>query len=667
MSKTNKKNSLNKLKDQKQDNYLLYLAIAIIAFVSFIPSLNNGFTNWDDDIYVTENTKIRSFTWENIWHIFKTTHHGGYEPLTEFAFAVIYRFFNLNARIYHLFNLLFHIANSCLVFYLIYLIGKRIDVSMLSAVFFAIHPMRVESVAWISELKDVLFTLFFLISLIHYVIYIQRKEKRYYYSSVLFFILCLLPKSQALMFPFVLILTDYFCARKINRKSLTEKFPYFLISAVFFLVLYFGAKETGQFQEETATTLFYNIKLANFGLIFYLVKLVLPVKLSNCYPMPDTSGDVFLRTLFYTAPVFVIVLAFVVYLNRKNRKIVFAALFYFINLFLVLQLKRINVMPASDRYTYIPYIGLFYLMADSFFMLYDRQKNKIIKISLIATSAVIILLFSFMTWQKCKVWKDSYTLWNDTLTNYPFNPVAHNQMGAYYQSSKKDFDKAAYHYNKAIEQNPAYSKTYNNLGTLYHDNKEYEKAIEIYNSALKIGTNSKLYFNIAFAYHEMKEFDRAVENYKKAIAITKNYMGAYNGLARALMEQKKYDEAEFYLKEALKYEPNYTYTYVSYGDLMSEKGRYKEAMDYFDSALKIKPDDGLAKLRSSVLYVKLKDYKKAEAILEDLIKKQVRDPRPYIELAKIHKESGDMEKFKFYLNKALELEPDNEDALRLKK
>ncbi|MBN2546992.1 MAG: tetratricopeptide repeat protein [Spirochaetes bacterium] len=667
MSKAFKKKSEYKLSDKKQDNYLLYLLIGVIAFVAFIPSLNNGFTNWDDDIYVTENWKIKALSWYNIKHIFSTTHHGGYEPLTEFAFAVIYRFFKLNARIYHLFNLLFHIANSCLVFYLIFLISKRTDVSMLAAVLFAIHPMRVESVAWISELKDVLFTLFFLISLIHYVIYLQRKNRRYYYSSILFFILCLLPKSQALMFPFVLILTDYFFARKINQKSIIEKFPYFLISAVFFAVLYFGAKETGQFQEETTPSFFYNVMLANFGLIFYLVKLVLPIKLSNCYPMPDTSGDFFLRALFYTAPFFVAIIALGVYFNRKNRKIVFAALFYLLNLLLVLQLKRINVMPASDRYTYIPYIGLFYLISDSFFILFEKQENRTIKISLATIPVIIVLLFSFMTWQRCKVWKDSYTLWNDTLNNYPINPVAHNQIAVYYQMEKKDTEKAIYHYHKAIEQDPKYSKTYNNLGTLYHDNKQYEKAIEIFKSALKLSNNSKFYFNIAFAYHEMKELDKAIEYYKKAISVTNNYLGAYNGLARALMEHKKYEEAEFYIKEALKYNPNYTYAYVSYADLMAETGRYKEAMDYFDKALKIMPDDNLAKFRLSMLYIKLKDYNRAEIILKDLIKEQASDPLLYIELARIYKESGDMKNFNIYINKALQLSPDNEEALKLTK
>lgn len=666
MKKSNKKREvLNK----NEDFYSYYAVIIVIVFIAFIPSLNNGFTNWDDDIYVTENWKIKALNWNNIKHIFTTTHFGGYEPLTELAFAIQYKFFKYNAKIYHLNNLILHIVNCLLVFYLVYLFSQRKEVAFITAILFGIHPMHVESVAWISELKDVLFTLFFLISLINYIFYLTKKDKKYYYVSLVSFIICLLPKAQSLLFPFVLILTDYFYNRKINWKSLKEKIPFFIVSGIFFVILYIGAKETRQIGDESVTSLFHNFLYANFGIVFYIIRFFLPFGLSNCYPLPDKSGDLFFLSLYYSAPFIVASLVVLLFFLRKNKKVIFAFLFYFINLFIVLQLKRTNVTVVADRYTYVPYIGFLYFFADYFVNLYDKAKEKqYLKITFIALFSVLVVFFSFLTWQRCKVWFDSITLWSDTIKKYPNTPVAHNHFAVALQMEKKDYEKAVYHFKKAMELDPLYFAPYNNLGTLYHDRKEYIKAIEIFNNGLKLNKNIRqLYYNIGLSYHEMGELEKALEYYKKAIQSMKNYLAPYNNIARILMEYGRYEEAESYLKDALRYNPNYLYAYVTYSDLMIKQGRFKEAADYLAKAESILESSTLVKYKKAALYNKLKDYAKAINILERLKAELPNDILILVELARAYYFINDMEKFNQCVKNIEELDLNNKEYLTLKK
>lgn len=657
------------MKQRKEDFSLVYLMIALIVFISFIPSLNNGFTNWDDDIYVTENWKIKSLNWYNIKHIFTTTHFGGYEPLTELMFALQYKFFKYNAKIYHLTNLVLHVINSLLVFYFIFLLTRKKEISFIVSLFFGIHPMHVESVAWISELKDVLFTLFLLISAINYVYYLENKNLKYYYISLITFIICLLPKAQALLFPFVLILIDYWFDKKINWDTLKNKAPFFIISFIFFMILYIGAKETRQIGSETLTSLFKNFLYANFALNFYIIRFFLPFNLSNCYPLPDKSGNLFFIILYYIGPFLTFIIALFLLIFRKNKIIIFSFFFYFINLLLVLQLKRINVTIVADRYTYVPYIGLLLLFTTYGYNFYLKFKDKrLINFLFLFIFISITFIFSFLTWQRCKVWKDSITLWSDTLKKYPNTPVAHNHYAVALQFEKKDKQNAVSHFIKAIELDPSYFAAYNNLGILYHDMKDYKKAIEIFNQGLKVNpTARQLYYNIGMAYHELGEIEKAIDYYKMAIKARKNYLGPYNNIARALMELKRFNEAEEYLKEALKYNPNYVYAYITFVDLMVEQGRYKDAFDYLNKAILIDPQSLLVRYKKAYLLNKVGDYYTAISTLEELEKVKPDDILILIEIARAYSGVKNFEKVSYYIKRVEAIDENHKELLKLKK
>ncbi|MBN2545012.1 MAG: tetratricopeptide repeat protein, partial [Spirochaetes bacterium] len=442
---------------------------------------------------------------------------------------------------------------------------------------------------------------------------------------------------------------------------------YFIISAIFLYILYKGHKETRQIDYQTSSTMLQNILYANFGLVFYLIKFVLPFKLSNCYPLPDKYWGQPMLTLFRLAPLLVLGLIIFIIWKRKNKKLVFVSLFYFLNLLIVLQLTRTGPAVVADRYSYIPLIGVTYLVSDKFFDFFDRQKNKIFRIGLISISAAVVLLLSFLTWNRCGVWKNSYTLWNDAIKKYPNTFVAHNHMAIYYQQ-EKNYDMAIKHFNKTIDIEPQYYGPYNNLGIIYHDKKEYEKAIEYYNRGIMLNPYShQQYYNLAYAYHKLNKLDDAVINYKKAIDLRKNYLSAINNLARALMDQKKFIEAESYIKLAIKYNPDYPHAYLAYGDLYLEQGKYNEAEEYYKKVDILIPDNPLAGNKLAVLYTVKKDYDKAIGILNGIIEKDQKNIQANLQLAKIYKQLNNQEKFKFYFNKVMEIDPSDKDVLEFKK
>lgn len=664
------KSKMKKLENnsvKKDDLYFYALLIILITFIAFIPSLSNGFTNWDDDVYILENWKIRQINLENLYYIFTSTHHGGYEPLTELSFAIDYFLFKLNPFFYHLKNIIFHLLNAILVYWLIFLFTKRIDISFFAALFFSVHPMRVESVTWISERKDVLYSFFYLLSLISYIYYINTKNKKFFYYSLFLYFFSLLPKAQALFYPFVLILIDYFLNRRINKKVLFEKIPFFLISGLFFIILYIGHKQTKQIISETTETFFKNLMYANFGFVFYLIKYLFPFKLSNCYPLPDKFWDGIFHWIYLFSPLIVVMIIFLVYLKRKNKDVIFTFFFYLLNLLLVLQLKRTGPNIVADRYTYIPYISLSYLTSITFFFYYDKLKNNNLKKFFYVFLILIIGIFSFLTFQRTKVWKDSPTLWNDTLKKYPKNPVAYNHLALYYKN-EKNYDMAISYFKKALEYDPYYFAVYNNLGTLYHDKNEYESAIEWYMKGLKINPSShQLYYNIGFAYHKLGKLDDAIDYYKKALVLKKDYLSVLNNLSRALLEKRSLKEATDYIKQALSFNPDYLLAYVTYSDILVEQNKYEEAENILLKASRIDNQSHLVKYKLALLYEKKGEDERAIKNLEEIVNKDKTNIEPYLAIIKIYLKLNRIDLVTKYIELAENIEKENQEILKIKK
>jgi tetratricopeptide (TPR) repeat protein len=545
-------------------NHKIILSLCLILAIpsiSFFPSLKNDFINWDDQQYVTENKMIMEGSWRNIETIFDSIYMGHYHPLTLLSYSLEYRFFKLNPFVYHLTNLIFHLLNGLLVFWLIWMLKGGVLISLVVSLLFAIHPLHVESVAWISERKDLLCSFFFLGSLIVYLTYLKTRRMRAYFLSLFLFLLSLLSKSMAVTLPLVLFLCDYLLDRKFDRKCLIEKIPFLVIAFIFGIIASFALRSSGMVDPKSSFSFFKNIFIMSEVLTSYFSKLILPIKLSCLYPSLQEIGGVWSYVSLTTILGFLIA---GILLGRYNKKITFGTLFFFITILPVLPIKIV-----ADRYSYIPSIGIFFIAAEGFYWVYRSKLEpiKIVKPILAILLIGILGTFSFLTWERCHVWKDSISLWNNVLKNYPSLPIAYNNRGEVYLR-RGDYDKAISDFNEALRIDPDYETAYTlyeNRGSAYLLKGDYERAIVDYNRAVRIRPNYALaYHNRGTAYLNKGNIEEAIADFNKALEIDPEYAEAYFNKAIACEKIGHLKEAieayRGFIENAL---PQYT-SYINY-------------------------------------------------------------------------------------------------------
>ena len=509
--------------------------ILLIVFGAFLPVLKNGFVNWDDDNYVVNNTSITSVSVPNLKSIFGSFFVGHYMPLTILSYLLNYQFFKLNPFGYHLTNLILHLLNCLLVFYLIYLLSRNIGVSFITAILFGIHPLHVESVAWVSERKDVLYSFFYLLSAITYLYYLTREHKSRYYLISLFLFLCsLLSKSMAVTLPLLLLLMDYYLKRKPNRGAILDKIPYFCLSAISCIIVLFGLiLSTGGIRQEAHSSLFSILSVASYGIVFYLGKLFLPVKLSCLYPYYNFEYN---PTYLYSIIAVILLLLIMALSVKYTRKLLFGAAFFLITLLPALQFIPASTIIVADRYAYIPSIGVFFILSTLIYWLYSKK----LKILALVLAAFIIVSLSFLTYNRCKVWKDGISLWSDALENYSDSPVifnnrrlAYNNLGSAY-AVRGEREKAVYAYKKAIEADPYYAESYNNLGVSLLELREYDKAFAALIKALELKPDYvKAYSNLCAACGITGNFKQAIKVCGKAVELDPSSASAHYNLSVA--------------------------------------------------------------------------------------------------------------------------------------
>ena len=535
--------------------------ILAIPAISFFPCLKNDFLNWDDQQYVTENKTITELSWRNIETIFDWTYMGHYHPLTILSYSVEYRFFKLNPFIYHLTNLILHLMNGLLVFCLMMMLKGGVLTSLVVSLLFGIHPLHVESVAWISERKDVLYSLFFLGSMVVYLTYLKTRGKRFYFLSLFLFLLSLLSKSMAVTFPLVLFLCDYLFDRKFDRKSLVEKIPFLAIAFIFGIMAFFAQGSPEIMSQKPSSPFSKNIFIISEVLISYFPKLIFPINLSCIYPYVKGSAG-FWSYVYLTTIIGCLIAG--ILLGKYNKKITFGTLFFYITILPTLPAENI-----ADRYLYIPSIGIFFIAAEGFYWLYRSKLEpiKIVKPILAILLIGILSTFSFLTWERCQVWRDSLSLWNDVLKNYPDTPIAYNNRGEAYLR-KGDYNRAIFDYDQALRINPNFYKVYtfyDNRGAAYLMKGDYERAIADFHQALRIKPNdANAYYNRGTAYFNKEDFEEAIADFNKALEINPGYAETYFYKALACEKMGHLPEALESYKGFIEKAPSQNVTYIDY-------------------------------------------------------------------------------------------------------
>jgi tetratricopeptide (TPR) repeat protein len=551
--------------------------ILIITFIIYIPALSAGFVNWDDPDYVGGNNfLIRDLS--RLPELLSTPVQGNYHPLTMFSLALNFAISGENEWSYHLFNIIFHLINCFLVYRLAYLLSKNNPlIALVTSLLFAIHPLHVESVAWISERKDVLYALFFIAGHISYTRYIDTSSKKQYWLTLLFVVLSLMSKPAAVIFPVSIFCIDILRRRQFSFKLITEKIPFF-IPAIILGLLTINAQKTVGATGEEYFGLAKNILFGFYGIMMYFVKMIIPFKLSAFYPFPPLNEK--LSATYYLAPIFVLLLAAVTYFTwKKYRFVAFGICFYIANLLLVLQIFSVGSAVIAERYTYVPYIGLFFIAG----YLLDRfAKGNLTKAY--AVLAPVTIIFSIVSFLQIRTWKSGETLWDNVIKNQPCSRAYSARATLFRRDAnnlKAEADQAK-NAKKEQEANLKYAEA----------NKNYQQAINYYTEAVKINAiDHESYNNRANIYMDQNNFNAALVDYKQALVVKPDYYVALDNMGALYARRGMFDSALYYFSEVLRQKPDYKPTYSNRAITFMSLKRYDEAIKDWQRFLSYQPND----------------------------------------------------------------------------
>jgi len=583
--------------------------VLILTTIVFFNSLNNDFTNWDDDKYIFENEYIKDISPTGIEKIFTETYFTNYHPLTTLTYAIEYRLFGYNAKVYHTTNLILHLINTLLVFLCVLRLGKNQQIAWITALLFGIHPMHVESVAWISERKDVLFTMFFILSLMHIIKYIQNgaQKKLSLLWAFLFFTGSLMSKSAAVVLPLIMLLCYYEINKRIKIKDVLETLPFFALALVFGLIT-IKAQDFAIHDANTTYNVFNKIILVLYALSFYIIRFIAPFNFSALHMYPSPVNN-WLPTAYYVAPlVLMALLLLYIYADKEAKQhLRFGLLFFILNLILVIQILPFGQTIVSERYTYVPYIGLAFIMA-----FYYTRLHKKFKIPATLVGIAFLIFLSVSTWQQNRVWANSISLWTKAIKVNPDNAIALRHRGDAWLALKKH-EAAKADYNKAITLRPEYVQAYVNRGTVHSEQGFFEEAVKDYSKAIDINPNfAPAYYNRANIWqYNLSKFDKALADYNKALLLSEDYTDARNNRGILLINMGQHAEAIEDFNKIIASKPSFFMAYNNRGFAKSSMGKYQEAISDYDIVVKLQPKYALAFYNRGFAYLNLNNKNKA--------------------------------------------------------
>ncbi|MBN8703992.1 MAG: tetratricopeptide repeat protein [Bacteroidetes bacterium] len=540
MAKKDKKNSSNK--EVKINPWVVFTGFLAISIIVFKPCFSALLTNWDDGSYVTDNLLIRSLSLKDIFSAFVV---GNYHPITMLSYALEYHFFKINPTVFHTTNVLLHAVNSFLVFILVQKITKQNFIALFTSVLFCIHPFHVEPVAWVADRKDLLATLFFLLGIRAYLQYIASSTNKHYFFVIMFFLLSVLSKATSVVFPIVLILLDYLLMEKIELKKWLNKLPLLAISIAFGFLAIKAQSDTPAMGVRVDYNFLDRFFLGCYSFALYIINAVFPIKLSAYHPYPVMQAGRFSFLVYLSVIPVIAVVGLLIYYLKQRHKLPFVLLtFFLVTIGLLLQFIPVGFAIIAERYTYLPFIGLFALIA--FYWHRFAKQKKYFWIAPIMYSLVL----AFISFDRCKVWQNSLTLWTDVIEKYDKAELAYLNRGIIYAGSgqiQKGYDD----FNKAIESYPDYLQAYNNRGLAKYDLGNVQGSIEDFNKAIQIdSTFYESLNNRGLSFLTLKQHDKAFSDFNAAIKFKPDFALAYYNRGNAFAELGEIEKAKVDIQQA---------------------------------------------------------------------------------------------------------------------
>ena len=663
---------------------VLILLLLLVCLV-YLRTLANDFVRYDDQVYVTENVHVqRGLTWENVKWAFYTTTAANWHPLTMLSHMLDCELFGLKAWGHHLTNLLLHTANTFMVFLVLRRMTGTFWRSLFVAGLFGLHPMHVESVAWVAERKDVLSTLFWLLTLIAYTRYAQKRSKVEsrgsmadiavqaldtrlstldYFLALLLFACGLMSKPMVVTLPFVLLLLDYWPLNRFENHRVwplvREKLPFFLLAAASSVVTFVVQRSIGTVA--TTTTLPMGARLENALVSYaaYLGKLLFPTNLAVIYPYPNTLQWP-LWNLILAGLLLLGISVVVITLRRRQPWLLVGWLWFVGTLVPVIGLVQVGLQAMADRFSYVPSIGLFISLSWGAWAFTKGWRHQVVAVSGAATVAMV--LCAGLVWRQAGYWKNTGTLFQHAIDATKNNYIACSNLGDY-ELAQGHYDEAINLYRETIRLMPGYQLAYAPLGVALCKTGRLAEGIQELQLAVKLEPDSaQIHANLADALVQDGQGGNAVKEYKEAIRLDPDDLDARNLLGVLLENAGHLDEAIQQFEEVIRRNPAYVRAYNNLGLALESQGRLDQAFAEFTKAVQLDPHDAKGHFNLGMILKARGRLDEAIGQFEEGLKLEPDTPQAHNELGVMLGQKGLWDGAIAQFQEAVRLKPDYDEA-----
>lgn len=571
-----------------------------VTLIVFFQTGNHEFINFDDPLYVTNNSHVKGgVTGENILWAFTATTASNWHPLTWLSHMADVELFGLIPRGHHLTNVFIHTASTLLLFLLLVRITGASWQSLFVAALFALHPLRVESVAWVAERKDVLSCFFWLLTLILYASYVRNRQVKFYLLTLFSSIVGLMTKPMLVTLPVVMLLLDYWPFNRFNREQVTggtaldsplfllfrEKVPFLLLSAISAVVTLYAQSEGGALKSLDSASFGLRIENAIITYIKYLGKTIWPQDLAILYPFPSSLPP---WQVLVSCMVLIFIFAAIIKHRRRYPYLLVGWLWFFMTLIPVIGIVRVGGQSMADRYTYIPLTGLFILCS---WLVSDLMRSwRYRQTVLTALAGGILVALTAATWHQLSYWKNNIPLYEHTLQVTSHNYLIRNNYGIAL-AERGRLDEAILEYQEALRIWPRSATAHVNLGAALAHQGKFTEAIGHYTEALDLIPDYALaYGNLGRALASIGRTDEAVAQYEKALQFDPHFADIHLNLAILLLKAGKREAAMTHYETVLRLDPYSVKAPINMGAALAQQGSMDEAMRCFSQVLRIDPE-----------------------------------------------------------------------------
>src|SRR3989454_191421 len=574
---------------QRWRRWVIPVLIALVTVAAFLPTLHNHFVNWDDDTNFLDNPHYRGLDWTHLRWMW-TTHVGHYIPLTWMTLGLDYLLWGMKPVGYHLTSLLLHAANAMVFFFVVRRLltralpspaerGHALAVSAgVAALVFAIHPLRVESVAWATERRDVLSGLFYLLTILLYLRASERGERGrgWYWGTVGLFACALLSKAMAVSVPVVLLILDVYPLRRLGgstgwwsepaRRVYVEKIPFVLLAAAASAIAVMAQLSVHVAASLDHLSMLARLAISAYGVSFYLWKMVVPVNLSPLYELSPNRNP-WATQFILSYGVVVAITALALALRRRLPGLPAVWLAYVVVLLPVLGIVQSGPQIAADRYTYLAGLGWAILAGAGLLSCWrtsgTSKTGTPTTLPIAGVAMCLVVALGALTWNQAQVWHDSEKLWTHVLAMDPQSSIAENNLGVA-RAGERKLAEAVEHYQRALQIRPEHAGAHYNLG----------------NALARLG-----------------KLTEAIEHYQQALHIKPDSAEAHTNWGLALADQGQYAEAIEHYRQALQIKPDAVEVHTNWGNVLTQQGKLAEAVEHYQRSLQLDPSSPLNALR----------------------------------------------------------------------